>query len=44
MQAKQLFWPLSGTTLTCNRVRYQKHVRVLMPENGVWDTDSTKQQ
>jgi hypothetical protein len=44
MQIEQLFQSLDGTTLKCNRVRRQKHIRDLMPEIGVWATDSTEQQ
>jgi hypothetical protein len=44
MQAEQLSQPLNGTILKCNRVRRQKHIRGLMPETGVWATESTEQQ
>jgi hypothetical protein len=43
-QAEQSSQPLDGTTLKCNRVRRQKHIRDLMPETGVWATDNTEQQ
>jgi hypothetical protein len=40
-QAEQSSWPLDRATLKYNRVRRQKHIRDLMPETGVWGTDST---